>query len=119
MITVTSCTDTLSCINIGIIIIIIIIISIVNRLAANVFLLSETLFHVVAGCKVYLEQGRYTWRHNSVLNFLATSLKLVEGSSLYVDIAGFPSPSNITSNVSRLHCNVVMLLVFCVMKQCF
>ena len=36
------------------------------------FLLQETLLHVVAGCKMYLDQGRYTWRHNSALNFLAT-----------------------------------------------
>ena len=41
-------------------------------------LLPETLLHVVAGCKVYLQQGRYTWRHNSVRNFLATSLKAVD-----------------------------------------
>ncbi|CAB4032766.1 Hypothetical predicted protein, partial [Paramuricea clavata] len=30
----------------------------------------ETLLHVVAGCQSYLE--RFTWRHDSVLNFLAT-----------------------------------------------
>ena len=65
-------------------------------------LLPETLLHVVAGCKVYLEQGRYTWRHNSALNFLATSLKAIEGSSLFADIPGFSSPSIITGdNVSR------------------
>ena len=64
-------------------------------------LLPETLLHVVAGCKVYLEQGRYTWRHNSVLSFLATSLKVVEGSSLYADIPGFPSPSIITGDDIR------------------
>ena len=64
-------------------------------------LLPETLLHVVAGCKVYLEQGRYTWRHNSVLNFLATSLKVVEGSSMYADIPGFPSPSIITGHDLR------------------
>ena len=29
----------------------------------------ETLLHIVAGCKVYFEQGHYTWRHNSGLNF--------------------------------------------------
>ena len=64
-------------------------------------LLPETLLHVVAGCKVYLEQGRYTWRHNSVLNFLATSLKVVEGSSMYADIPGFPSPSITTGHDLR------------------
>ena len=58
--------------------------------------LPETLLHVVAGCKVYLQQGRYIWRHNSVLNFLTTSLKAVDGPSLFADIPGFPSPSFIT-----------------------
>ncbi len=28
----------------------------------------ETLLHVLNNCKVMLDQGRYTWRHNSVLN---------------------------------------------------
>ena len=32
----------------------------------------ETLTHVVAGCQSYLE--RFTWRHDSVLNFLAQTL---------------------------------------------
>ena len=27
----------------------------------------QTLQHIVSSCKVHLEQGRYTWRHNSVL----------------------------------------------------
>ena len=64
-------------------------------------LLPETLLHVVAGCKVYLEQGRYTWRHNSALNFLATSLKAIEGSSLFADIPSFSSPSIITGDNLR------------------
>ena len=33
----------------------------------------ESLLHVVAGCKIYLNEGRFTWRHDSVLNFLASS----------------------------------------------
>ena len=61
----------------------------------------ETLLHVVAGCKVYLEQGRYTWRHNSVLNFLATSLNAIEGSSIFADVPCFPSPSIITGDNLR------------------
>ena len=35
----------------------------------------ESLFHVVAGSKTYLDQGRFTWRHNSALNFLAQTFK--------------------------------------------
>ena len=64
-------------------------------------LLPETLLHVNAGCKVYLEQGCYTWRHNSALNFLATCLKAKEGSSLFADIPGFSSPSIITGDNLR------------------
>ena len=45
------------------------------------------------GCKTYLEQGRYTWRHNSILNCLATSLKAVNESTIYADIPGYLSPS--------------------------
>ena len=63
--------------------------------------LPETLLHVVAGCKTYLEQGRYTWRHNSILNFLATSLKAVNESTIYADIPGFLSPSIITGEKLR------------------
>ena len=37
---------------------------------------SETLLHDVAGCKTYLEEGRYTWRHNSSLHFIASTLKI-------------------------------------------
>jgi hypothetical protein len=32
----------------------------------------ESLLHVVAGCQCYLD--RFTWRHNSILNFLANTL---------------------------------------------
>ena len=40
----------------------------------------ESLLHVVAGCQCYLD--RFTWRHNSILNFLANTLQTVNGSSL-------------------------------------
>ena len=64
-------------------------------------LLPEKLLHVVAGCKVYLDQGRYTWHHNSALNFLATSFQAINGSSLYADLPGFLSPSIITGDHLR------------------
>ncbi|CAB4007496.1 Hypothetical predicted protein [Paramuricea clavata] len=56
----------------------------------------ETLLHVVAGCQLYLE--RYTWRHDSVLNFFETNLQTVSGSCLYVDLPGYKSPSIITGD---------------------
>jgi hypothetical protein len=59
----------------------------------------ETLLHVVAGCQSYLE--RFTWRHNSVLNFLATNLQTVSGSHLYVDLPGYKSPSIINGDSYR------------------
>jgi hypothetical protein len=59
----------------------------------------ETLLHVVAGCQSYLE--RYTWKHDSVLNFLATNLQTVSGSCLYVDLPGYKSPSIITVDCYR------------------
>ena len=31
---------------------------------------TQTLLHVLAGCKTMLDQGRYTWRHNCVLNHI-------------------------------------------------
>ena len=58
----------------------------------------ETLLHVLPGCKVHLNQGRFTWRHDSVLNSPTTSLKAINGSSLYADMPGFHSPSIITGD---------------------
>ena len=59
----------------------------------------ETLLHVVAGCQSYLE--RFTWRHDSVLNFLAMNLQTVNDSCLYVDLPGYKSPSIITGDTYR------------------
>ena len=61
----------------------------------------ESLLHVVSGCKSYLEEGRYTWRHNSALRFVASTLQSVRNSSLYVDLPGFLSPCIITGDQLR------------------
>ena len=58
---------------------------------------------IIIRCKVYLDQGHYTWRHNSALNFLATSFQAINGSSLYTDLPGFLSPSIITGYRLRPH----------------
>ena len=51
----------------------------------------QTLSHVLSYCNAALEQGRYTWRHNSVLrtifNFISPSLK--DGFELFADLEGF------------------------------
>jgi hypothetical protein len=61
----------------------------------------ETLLHVIAGWKTYLDEGRFTWRHDSVLNFLASTLTAVQNSTLYADIPGFMNPSVITGDRLR------------------
>ncbi|CAB3986396.1 Hypothetical predicted protein [Paramuricea clavata] len=59
----------------------------------------ESLLHMVAGCQCYLD--RFTWRHNSILNFLADTLQTVNGSALYADVPGFKSPSIVTGDAYR------------------
>ena len=61
----------------------------------------EYLLHVVSGCNSHLEEGRYTWRHNSALHFVASTLQSVRNSSLYVDLPGFLSPCIITGDQLR------------------
>ncbi len=54
-------------------------------------LLPESLLHIVAGCQSYLK--RFTWRHDSILNFLAKTLMCVNNSKLFVDLPEYRSPS--------------------------
>ncbi|CAB4026283.1 Hypothetical predicted protein, partial [Paramuricea clavata] len=61
----------------------------------------ESLLHVVAGCKTYLNEGRFTWRHDSMLNFIASILKSVNHCNLYADLPGYISPSVITGDELR------------------
>ena len=58
---------------------------------------SQTLLYVMSGCEKHLHQGRYTWRHNSVLRALASLLPRGIGE-LYVDLEGFRSPSEVTGD---------------------
>ena len=53
----------------------------------------ETLLHVLNNCTVSLNQGRYIWRHNSILKHILTALKdFIEPTnndlSLFSDIGG-------------------------------
>ncbi len=59
----------------------------------------ETLLHVVAGCQLYLP--RFTWRHDSVLNFIAQTLQPINNSTLFVDLPGYNNPSVLTSDTFR------------------
>ena len=55
----------------------------------------QTLAHILSNCTVALEQGRLTWRHDSVLNTIVTFInrKLRPGFVLYSDLRGFQSPN--------------------------
>ena len=50
----------------------------------------ETLHHVLNHCQVMLEQGRYTWRHNSVLRIIHDTLREIADPSwvFYCDLTG-------------------------------
>ena len=61
----------------------------------------ETLQHIVSSCNSYLADGRYTWRHNSVLLFLAGSFSSLQNCLLYADLPFFSSPSLITGDSLR------------------
>ena len=61
----------------------------------------ETLQHIVSSCNSYLADGRYTWRRNSVLLFLARSFFSLQNCLLYADLPFFSSPSLITGDSLR------------------
>ena len=61
----------------------------------------ETLQQVVSSCKSYLEDERYTWRHNYVLLHIANSLSSLQRCRLFVDLPSFPSPLLITGDSLR------------------
>ena len=54
----------------------------------------ETLAHILSNCSTALTQGRFTWRHNSVLRsiieFIQPNLKV--GMTLFSDMAGYQAP---------------------------
>ena len=49
----------------------------------------DTLLHVVNACKVALDQGRYTWRHDSILKCIVKIIKdLRKSVKVYADLPG-------------------------------
>ena len=48
-----------------------------------------------------LDEGRYTWRHNSVLLFLASTFSSLKQCAVYADLPSFLSPSLITGESLR------------------
>ena len=59
----------------------------------------ESLLHVVAGCNSYL--NRFTWRHDSVLNFIANILRPMDFNNIYADLPGFLNPSIVAGDEYR------------------
>ena len=58
----------------------------------------QSLLHVVAGCAESLD--RFTWRHDSVLNYIATFLKQF-ARELYAEVTNLSSPSIISGEEMR------------------
>jgi hypothetical protein len=59
----------------------------------------ESLLHVVAGCSFYLD--RFTWRHDSILNFIANNLPSEHIRTIYADLSSFSNSSTITGDDYR------------------
>ena len=60
-----------------------------------------TTKHILNGCQTALTQGRYTWRHDSILYELVSTLQrnVPEGSKVYADLDGFRASSNPPASV--------------------
>ena len=54
----------------------------------------QTLAHILSNCSVSLDQGRFTWRHNSVLMSIIDLIRphLSQGMVLYSDMPGYQAP---------------------------
>ena len=54
----------------------------------------QTLLHILSNCPVSLDQGRYTLRHNSVLNSIVDIIRPALGPTfrLFSDMPGFEAP---------------------------
>ena len=55
----------------------------------------ETLAHVLSNCSTALNQGRLTWRHNSVLSSIISVVQplLKNGMTLFSDMPGHQAPN--------------------------
>ena len=60
----------------------------------------QTLGHVIGGCLTALEEKRYNWRHDSVLQNIVKSLN-VHGFELFCDTEGYANPSIVTGESER------------------
>ena len=61
----------------------------------------QTLGHIVGGCKTFLQEKRYNWRHDSIILSLANLVPRNVSTALYADIPGFSSPCVVTGEEQR------------------
>ena len=89
----------------------------------------QTLLHVLSGCSVALDQGRYTWRHNSVLMTIVDNIRgsLADGFAVFADLPGFFAshggtipPHVLVSNlkpdlllINESSCTIILLELTC------
>ena len=48
----------------------------------------DSTLHCLNGCKIALDQGRYTWRHDNILNYIVTCVEKSK-FKVYSDIPGY------------------------------
>ena len=66
----------------------------------------ETTLHVLNGCRNALIDGRFTWRHDSILNYICNNINQ-DKFTVYSDITDFKNenggtiPSSLTVTVDR------------------
>ena len=56
----------------------------------------QTLGHIIGGCNLFLEEGRYNFRHDSILLNILKLIQPKENRSIYGDVPGYQNPSIIT-----------------------
>ena len=56
---------------------------------------TQTLLHILSHCQVSLDQGRFTWRHNSVLSNIINLVRpnLSPNMQLFSDLPGYLAPN--------------------------
>ncbi len=61
----------------------------------------STLLHIVNGCKTALDQGRYTFRHNTIVSYLVKYLKenVNQDTKVFPDIKGSTTTGTIPADI--------------------
>ncbi len=75
---------------------------------------TQTLHHVLNGCKVMLDQERYTWRHNNVLQYIHQTLSkspVCDTLSINVDLPGH-SKTTIPYHILPTSCRPDLVICF-------